>query len=119
LMLGDWGWLQRANLVVTGLMTLAAAVGIARATRREGPGTVTPALVAGYAVALLGSAAFAPDPMGGFPPGAGAVPGSLSGVLHLAFGAVGFLCLTAAALTFASWCARRGDGGWARLSRLS
>lgn len=31
LMLGDWGWAQTINLIVTGLMVVAAAIGLRRA----------------------------------------------------------------------------------------
>lgn len=42
----------------------------------------------------------------------------MSGILHLAFGATGFLALAAACFVVASWCARRGAAGWAMSSRL-
>ncbi|OLR93537.1 DUF998 domain-containing protein [Actinokineospora bangkokensis] len=96
LTLGDGGWLQILNFVLTGLMVLAAAYGFWRALPRRATG----ALLAVYGVCLVLSGVFRPDPVGGFPPGApeGA---SASGVLHLAFGGVGFLCLAAACFTAA------------------
>lgn len=50
---------------------------------------------------LVLSAVFPPDPVNGFPPGAAAQT-STSGILHLAFGAVGFLALAASALVVAA-----------------
>jgi hypothetical protein len=65
------------------------------------------ALVLVYGVALIGSGIFAPDPMGGFPAGMDETV-TTSGLLHLAFGAIGFLSLGAAAIVFAGWCRSMG-----------
>jgi Protein of unknown function (DUF998) len=107
LMLGEWGWLQRANLVLAALMALAAALGLRRAIR-SGRGLALSVLVGVYAIGLILSAVFPPDPVAGFPPGAsGAV--SLSGVLHLLFGATGFLAAGAGAFAYAGWCRSIGE----------
>ncbi|GAA4023267.1 DUF998 domain-containing protein [Allokutzneria multivorans] len=115
LMLGDLGWAQTVNLALAGLMTLAAAVGVRRATGSAAAST----LIGVYGACLVASAIFPPDPMAGFPVGAPASEGSLSGVLHLAFGAVGFLCLAVATFVVAGWFARRGNAGGALYSRVS
>lgn len=109
LMLGESGWLQRANLIVSGLMVLAAAYGIRRAVR-DGRGLAMAAPVGVYGLSLFGAAAFPPDPMGGFPPGATGGVATTSGILHLAFGAIGFLALAAAAFVHAVWCRASGVG---------
>lgn len=101
LALGEGGWMQRANLVLSGIMVLAAAYGIARAIR-SGRGLAVAALVSVYGAGLILSALFPPDPAAGFPPGA-ALDTTTSGVLHLVFGALGFIALAAAALTYAAW----------------
>lgn len=49
------------------------------------------------------SAIFAPDPVIGFPPGSIAGDFSLSGILHLVFGAISFAAIAAAAFAHASW----------------
>ncbi|MCP3804347.1 DUF998 domain-containing protein [Allokutzneria sp. A3M-2-11 16] len=115
LTLGDFGWAQTTNLILAGLMTLAAAAGVRRAT----DSTVASALIEVYGLCLVGSAIFPPDPMAGFPAGVPASEGSLSGVLHLAFGAVGFLCLAIAAFVVAGWFAKRGEVRQALYSRVS
>ncbi|WP_181780481.1 DUF998 domain-containing protein [Pseudonocardia pini] len=99
LLLGDHGWLQAVNLVLTGIMVGAAALGFARALHGR-RGTATGALLGVYALCLVISAVFPPDPANGFPPGVPAEP-TTSGVLHLAFGGIGFLSLAAAALVVA------------------
>jgi hypothetical protein len=119
LMLGENGWMQRANIMVAGLMTVAAAAGFARAMRGPRAAGRAGLLVAVYGAALVASGIFPPDPMGGFPAGADASDPSAAGLAHLAAGAVGFLCLAAAALVVAGWFAGRELHRAARSSRAS
>ena len=111
LMLGDLGWMQRTNLVLTGLMVIAAAIGVLRAIR-NGRGLAIGVLVAVYGGCLILSGVFAPDPVDGFPPGATA-SASVSGILHLVFGALGFVALAVAAFAYARWCRVEGIVGQA------
>lgn len=99
LLLGDLGWLQLLNFLLTGLMTGAAAVGFARALPGR-TGRPAGALLGLYALCLVLSGLFPPDPLRGYPPGA---PESVSssGVVHLVCGGIGFLALGAAALVVA------------------
>jgi hypothetical protein len=119
LMLGDHGWMQRANLLLTGGMTIAAAVGIVRAARPHPTAPRAGGLIGLYGVGLVLSGTFAPDPMAGFPVGADVSEPSLAGLLHLAAGGIGFLCLAAGALVLARWFADRGLRSWTTYSRLS
>ena len=109
LMLGDWGWLQRVNLVLSGLMVLAAAYGFFRAIR-SGRGLAVAAGVGVFGTCLLLSAAFPPDPVDGFPPGAVATA-TTSGILHLVFGALGFVAIAVAAFAYAAWTRAEGIEG--------
>lgn len=109
LTLGHLGWLQRGNLVLTGLMVLAAAAGILRAIR-NGRGLAVGTLVGVDGVALVLSAVFRPDPVDGFPPGARATGTTAGGTLHILFGAIGFAAVAAAAFTFARWRRDLGAG---------
>jgi hypothetical protein len=117
LMLADTGWIQRANLVLVGLMVIAAGLGFRRAIdgRR---GAWVGVLLMTYGVALVGSGIFAPDPMRGFPPGMDESV-TASGVVHLAFGAVGFLALGVAAIIFSGWCRSVGLRGTGVLSLIA
>ncbi|MBT2516643.1 DUF998 domain-containing protein [Streptomyces sp. ISL-90] len=111
LMQGDMGWVQMTNLILSGLMVIAAAVGFLRAPDRP---RVTGWLVAVYGVCLVGSGIFPPDPMAGFPAGSEmATTLGVSGLLHFAFGAVGFVTLGIAAIAYGSRSARLGERGWA------
>ena len=122
---GPLGWIQIANLVVSGLMTVAAAAGMGRALRvlGGGPGTVWgPRLVLGYGVGLVGAGAFVADPMNGFPRGTPDGPPAVvtaGGIGHLVFGGLGFVCLIAGCLTIARYYARAGRGGMAWFSRVT
>lgn len=119
LMLGEGGWMQRANIIVTGAMAGAAAVGFARALAASPAGRRAGALLGVYGVALVTSGVFPPDPMEGFPPGAAEGEPTAAGIVHLAAGGVGFLALAGAALVVGGWLAGRGAARWAALSRAA
>ncbi|BCJ31571.1 DUF998 domain-containing protein [Actinocatenispora sera] len=119
---GSFGWIQIANLVLSGAMVLAAAVGMHRALAGTPGCRWVPRLVGGYGVGLVLAGAFVADPANGFPAGTPAGPAtaiSWHGLLHLAAGGLGFLCLIAACLVFARRSLRLGHRGWALYSTLS
>ncbi|MFW3171665.1 DUF998 domain-containing protein [Geodermatophilus sp. CPCC 206100] len=116
---GPLGWIHVTTLVVTGLMTVAAAVGVRRALAGGRGADWGAGLLAGYGASLVAAGAFVADPMDGFPVGtpAGApAEVTLSGVLHLAAGGLGFACLVASAWVLARRFAAEGRRGWARAS---
>jgi hypothetical membrane protein len=116
---GDLGWVHVANLVVTGLLTVAFAVGLGRVLRPGRAGTWAPRLVGVYGLSLVAAGVFRADPALGFPPGTpeGAAEVSWHGVLHLVAAGVGFVCLVVACLLVAGRFAAEGRQGWARFSR--
>ena len=98
LALGDGGWTQSINFIVTGLLTLAFAAGLRRAFRPPEGSTWGPLLVGVWAVGLLGAGIFVTDPVSGYPPG---FPDRLSGyswhgALHDLFSLLAFVALAAA-----------------------
>jgi hypothetical protein len=116
---GDLGWIQVANFLVTGLLTIAGAVGMRRALRGGRGGTWGPLLLGIYGgVALVGAGIFHADPALGFPPGTPADANAISwhGLLHFLCGGVGFLGFIAACMVFARRFATRGERGWAAYS---
>jgi hypothetical membrane protein len=115
LTLGDLGWLQRTNLGLTGVMAIVAALGLIRAIR-SGRGLAMGALTIVYGAGLILSGVFAPDPVADFPPGSAGGEFSLSGILHLLFGALGFLAIAVAAFAHAAWSRGIGDRGRATVS---
>lgn len=114
---GDLGWIQVTNFVLTGLMVVAAAVGL----RRAGVGRWTPRLVAGYGLGMVAAGVFPPDPADGFPAGTPANADTVSwhGALHLLAGSVGFACLIAACAVTARAFIHTGRHGWAAFSLVA
>lgn len=99
---GELGWIQISNFIITGLMTIAAAVGIKR-TIKSGIGNVWGTQLLGlYGVGLIGAGIFVADPMNGFPPElASATTISTNGLMHFVSGSIGFIGLIAACFVFA------------------
>lgn len=116
LSLGDLGWIQIANFVVSGALILALAVGIWRALHPGRAGTWGPLLIGAYGAGLVGAGFFHPDPSYGFPPGAPAgMPAVTSwhAILHEVSFFAAFIGLIAACVVFARREASLGQPGWA------
>lgn len=117
---GEHGWIQIANFVVAGLMTIAAATGLRRAMAPGRARTWAPLLIAAYGIGLVAAGVFRADPAQGFPAGTPeTVAISWHGALHFAVGGAGFLCLIAACFVLGSRLARDGRRGLARFSRAT
>src|SRR5215218_7155551 len=119
---GPYGWIQIANLILTGLMVIAAAVGVRRAMRPGPAASWGPGLLAGYGVGLVGAGVFVADPMNGFPLGTPDGPpteATIGGVGHLMFGALGFACLIAACVVLARNYRAHGRAGMTWFSRVT
>jgi hypothetical protein len=116
LSLGELGWIQIANFVVAGLLSVAFAVGLRRLLHPGRGGTWGPLLVGAYGVGLIGGGVFLADAGAGFPPGAPAgAPEQLSwhGILHDLAHVLAFLALIAACFVFTRRFAALGQRGWA------
>jgi hypothetical protein len=107
---GSTGWIQIANLILSGLMVIAAAAGMRRIGMKWGP-----LLLAGYGIGLIGAGVFTADPRDGFPVGTVSNAVSWHGMLHFVAGGVGFFCLIAACFVLA----RRFGTGLAVFSRVT
>ncbi len=120
LALGEHGWIQVANLALTGLMLVAFAVGLRRALAPGRGARWAPRLVAAYGLSMVAAAAFPADAAYGFPVGTPEGPGTVSwhGMLHLAAGAVGFTCLAVACFVIARRFSAEGRRPWAVVSRV-
>ena len=120
--LGDLGWIQITNFIVTGLLVIAGAIGmlrLAQADKRLRRGAL---LVGIYGMGVLGGGLFVTDPALGFPPGTpDTYPTTMSwhGLLHFIFGQIGFLALIAASFVYARYFAANSLRGWAMLSALT
>lgn len=118
---GHLGWIQVANFVVTGLMTMAAGVGVGRALPRGGRARAAAILLVGYGAGVFLAGVLWADPSDGFPPGTPPGMGTPSwhGIAHLVVAATGFACFAAAALVVGGSFARMGAPGWAWCSRVT
>jgi hypothetical protein len=70
LALGDFGWVQISNFILSGLLTVAFAVGVRQTLRGGRAGTFGPILIAVNGLALLIAGVCTTDAGLGFPPGA-------------------------------------------------
>jgi hypothetical protein len=111
LALGDHGWVQVANFLVAGVLTMAFAVGLWRSGLRAGA-----VLIGVWGVGLLGAGVFVTDPVSGFPVGTPATSDyTTSGALHDGFSLPAFLALAAVQVVLS-----RGQGWkWLTYSLLS
>jgi len=120
LALGDRGWTQRGNFLLTGLSMLALSRGLRRSGEASDARTVWgPRLVGAFGVGLVGAGAFATDPDPAYVPEA--TPGIVTGahVLHWASSMLLYGALTGACLTYARDFERSGDRSWAVYSAAS
>src|SRR5690349_14080816 len=69
LAVGHWGWVQTANLVATGLMSVVFSVALRRTLAGGRGGRAVPILVATFGLGMVLAAVFPADPAAGFPVG--------------------------------------------------
>src|ERR1700754_1044163 len=86
LSLGEQGWIQITNFLISGLLVVASAAGLRRVLRPGSAGrTWGPLLIGVYGAALIWAGVFTTDPAEGYPPGTpdgGPVQFSWHGQLH-------------------------------------
>src|SRR4051794_38844308 len=119
---GPGGWVQVLNLVLTGLMVVAAAIGFRRALGQGRAARWAPRLLAVYGVALVAAGVFRADPMNGFPvgtPDGPPVQPTPHGTLHFVAGGIGFLALVAATWLLAGRFRHDGRRRQAALTRAT
>jgi hypothetical membrane protein len=121
LAIGDEGWTQTINFLVTGVLTVLYAVGL-RSALKPGKGSVFgPFFVLLWGIGLLGAGLWVTDPVSGYPPGTPGIPDlrTASGILHDSFSAVAFISLPIACFVLTRRFAAERRRGWALYSLLS
>jgi len=116
LSLGDFGWVQIAAFIITGLMAIACAVGIRRTLQGNRGGTWGPLLIGAFGAGMIAAGIFTTDPGFGFPPGAPeGMPTSFSwhAMVHSLAFFVSFISLTISGFVFARRFASVKKKGWA------
>lgn len=118
LSIGELGWIQASNFIITGALILAFAVGLRRILHPARWGSLLIGLVG---IGLIGAGVFTSDPLNGYPPGSPLVPveNTVHGQLHDIFSAPVFLALPIACFIFTRWFLRKGKRGWAIYSAIS
>ena len=112
---GALGWTQRANFIVTGLLTLGFVSGLRAALRPMGGSRWALILLAAVGIGFIGAGIFVPDPLNGYPPGTPNRPveRSVSGVLHDLFSTGFFVGLPAACFVLGRRFVGWGQRAWA------
>ena len=115
LSLGDLGWIQIANFVLTGILFIACGKGL-RNVLTEGIGRKWVfRLFVLFGIALIMGGVFTADPGLGFPPGAPEGPAkeiSWHGMLHAFAPILGFMSQVAALIILARRFGSQGQNGW-------
>lgn len=120
LSLGEFGWTQIANFIVTGILTLVLAFGLSTAFQLGHGKTWIPILITIVGIGFLGTGLFATDPLSGYPFGTPAMllPPTLSGVLHVLF-AWFIFGLPVACFVMARRFDDQGKHNWAIYSKMT
>ena len=121
LSIGNFGWMQAVNFIISGLLVIAFAIGL-RFVLYPGRGSLwVPLLIGLVGIGLTGAGFFTTDPMNGYPPGTPLVPTvtTVHGTLHNLFSLPVFVCLPIACFVIGSRFARLGKHGWAVYSVLA
>lgn len=121
LSVGDFGWVQIANFVVTGLLVIAASIGLRRmlpASRRARRGT---SLLVAHGIGLIAAGVFVTDAADGFPVGTpDGLPDTFSwhAVARGIVTPLAFLAIVAACFVLAGPLEERYGRGWGRASHM-
>lgn len=120
LSLGDLGWIQIANFVITGFFLIACAIGLARAPMSGIGHKWVPRLLVVLGIGLIMGGVFVADPALGFPPGAPeGSPATLSwhGMIHGFAPIIGFTAHVAVLFILARRFWKQGERGltWATI----
>jgi hypothetical protein len=111
--LGQGGWLQIANYLVTGALLLGFALGLRRVLPTGRGSTWGPILLGICGLTFIGAGIFVTDPVLGYPPGASSAT-TVPGIIHNLFGQLQFISLMAACFVLARHdAAAPARRGWA------
>jgi len=121
LAIGQFGWTQVSNFLVTGLLTLALAYGLHAALQSRGGSKWTLIWITAVGIGLIGAGIFVTDPVGGYPPGTPllSLQPTIPGRLHRLFSALVFFGLPGASFTLARRFSKNGEHLWSTYSRFS
>lgn len=121
LSIGDTGWMQRANFIITGSLLLAFSIGLRNRLKWAGISVLASLLLGSVAIGLTGAGIFSTDPLYGYPSN---LPLALTeftvhGHLHVLFSIFVFVCLPVACFVFRRRFADIKKAGWATYSKFT
>ena len=124
LSLGNQGWQQIANFLISGLLIVLFAFGLRPLVQNDPASRWGPIMIGAGRTGLIGAGVFVTDPASGYPPGAPLgigtdKPPSWHGGLHLLASIVVFGGLPTACFVFARRFQSSGHRLWAIYSRAS
>ena len=121
LAIGEFGWTQVINFLISGTLTLVFALGLRSALLARGRSQWALIWIAAVGIGLIGAGLFVTDPVNGYPVGTPLLPmqPTVVGRLHRLFSALVFFGLPGAGLTLARLFARNGERTWASYSKFS
>lgn len=119
LSLGDAGWVQIANFVVTGALSLGFALGLRRSPESGWAGRWGPRLYGGFGLGLVLGGVFVTEPSDGFPPGAPDGSASWHSLVHDVVAGVAIDLALVSCLLLARRFRRARETGWAAYSLLT
>jgi hypothetical membrane protein len=98
--LGEGGWVQITNYIISGALLLGFAIGLRRVLRTGRGSTWGPILLGIYGLSFVLIGIFITDPVLGYPPGASSTA-TIRGTIHILFGPIQFFSLAAACFVLA------------------
>lgn len=121
LSIGEFGWTQISNFILTGILTLVFAAGLPNALGSRGGSKWAVRWITAIGIGFLGAALFVADPMNGYPLGTPLLlmQPTIIGRLHRLFSALVFFGLPGAGFSLAGLFARNGEHTWAMYSKAS
>ena len=119
LSIGESGWTQVTNFIITGVLTLALAFGLRSALGSRGGSKWGAIWMTAIGIGFLGAALFVADAMNGYPPGTPLLlmQPTVVGRLHRLFSALVFFGIPGAAFSLGGLFAKNGERTWATYSR--
>ncbi|WP_327089144.1 DUF998 domain-containing protein [Nonomuraea sp. NBC_01738] len=119
---GDLGWLQIANFLIAGALTIAGATGLSRVMRGTPGGTWVPRLLRVNGAGMMAAGVLVMDPAAGWPAGTPeGIPTSMSwhSIGHMVAGSITFIAMIATCYVLARRLAKAGHRVQAVLSVLA
>jgi len=121
LSIGDFGWIQRANFVISGSLIFLFAFGLRFSTMTLKGFIWISRLIGAVGLGLVGAGIFSSDPVFGYPMSAplAIAQFTVHGHLHDFFSIFVFICLPIACFKFRNRFKKSGDKWWATYSLIS